>query len=120
LEDGGEVGCGHLVDIGFRSKQGEKIEDVEEKLAVQRRKHSDELLIPFDSHIHVKSAFRWALTINLAHCLLLVVANRVSESVVKVQRDDWFGQLVEVATKNVGGIVNRIAAPIQAFTVAIG
>ena len=91
MEDGGKVGCSHLVDIGFRGKHGKKIENVEEKLTVQWWKRGDELLIPLDGRVHVKFAFRWALTIKFAHCLFLMVANRVSESVVKVQRDDGFG-----------------------------
>ena len=52
--------------------------------------------------------------------LALVDAQRLAELFVKIQGHDGFGQLVEIATENVGGIVHGVTGPVQAFPVAFG
>lgn len=37
LEDGGQVGGGHAVEVGLGGKDGQEVEDVEQQLSVERR-----------------------------------------------------------------------------------
>jgi hypothetical protein len=50
----------------------------------------------------------------------LVILKRVAEAFVELERDNGFGQLVEVSAKDIGGIMNGIATPVEPLAVAIG
>jgi len=50
----------------------------------------------------------------------MIMLQRGSESVIKLERNDWFRQLVEVSSQNICSIVNCVAGPIQAFAISIG
>lgn len=60
------------------------------------------------------------LHIHGADGLGLVILKRVAEAFVELERDNWFGQLVEVSAKDIGGIVDRVATPVEPLAVAIG
>jgi hypothetical protein len=60
------------------------------------------------------------LHVHGADGLGLVVLERVAEAFVELERDDGFGQLVEVSAKDIGGIVNRVATPVEPLAVTIG
>jgi len=59
------------------------------------------------------------LHVHGANGLGLVVLKRVAEAFVELERDDGFGQLVEVSAQDVGGIVDGIATPVEPLAVAI-
>lgn len=48
-----------------------------------------------------------------------MIAQRVTETEVKVEWYDGFWQLVEVSPEDVGCIMDRIASPVEAFAVPI-
>jgi hypothetical protein len=52
--------------------------------------------------------------------LFLVNAKGLAEALVEFQGNDGFGQLVQVSTEDVGGIMNGVSGPIQALSVTFG
>jgi hypothetical protein len=58
----------------------------------------------------------WGILLDL----LLVHAQWFPEALVKFQRDDWFGELVQVTTKDIGSVVHSVARPVQALSVPFG
>lgn len=52
--------------------------------------------------------------------LQLEFTQGLSESLVKLQGDNWFWELVKVASKDICSIVDRISSPIQAFPISLG
>ena len=118
LEDGGEVGGGHAVLIGLGGKDGQEIENVEQQLLVERGQVANQLLVGGDG-------FGMVVGFGLgggddSAGLGLIDAQGLAKLLVRVQGHDWLGELVEIAPEDVGGIVDGIAGPIQAFSVALG
>jgi hypothetical protein len=60
------------------------------------------------------------LHVHGADGLGLVILKRVAEAFVELERDDGFGQLVEVSAKDIGGIMDRVATPVEPLAIAIG
>lgn len=48
LKDGGEVSGRHAILIGFGSKDGQEIENVEQQLLIERRQVANQLLVGGD------------------------------------------------------------------------
>lgn len=118
LEDGGQIGRSHAVLIGFGGKDGQKIEDVEQQLLVQRRQFPDQLLIGGNGFGVVE---KFCLVCRRrALDLALVRAQGLAELLIEVQGHDRLGQLVEITTEDVGGIMHGVAGPIEAFSVTFG
>jgi len=59
------------------------------------------------------------LRLHGTHGLLLVIPNWASEALVKLKRDDWLRELVEVTTKDIGRIMNSVAGPIESLSVSV-
>ena len=60
-----------------------------------------------------------ALRFDGSHSLCLMVPQRITESLVKLEWDDWLRKLIEVSPEDVRSIVNGIACPVKTFAVAI-
>lgn len=88
-------------------------------MTIQRRKLGDKKLVSADGFVGVEMSGTGALQVHGAHSLSLVVAQRLSETLVEVKRDDGLGQLVKVAAKNVGGIVDSVPSPVETFSITI-
>lgn len=65
-------------------------------------------------------AYTWTLRVQWADSISLVVPERIAEVLVKVERDDWLRQQVEVSPEDVRSIVNSIASPVKALAVPVG
>jgi len=50
---------------------------------------------------------------------LLVIPNWAPEAFVKFEWNDWFRELVEITSKDVGGIMDGIACPVESFAKSI-
>jgi hypothetical protein len=120
LEDGSKIGSCHLVEVRLAGKDCKEIENVEEQLAIQGRQLGDEALVDADSLDGVEVADVGGLHVHRADGLGLVVLKRVAEAFVELEWDDGLGQLVEVSTQDVGGVVDRVATPVETLAVAIG
>jgi len=48
-----------------------------------------------------------------------VIPNWASEAFVEFEWNDWFRELVEITSKDVGSIMNGIASPIESFAKSI-
>jgi len=59
LENGCEVGCGHLVEIGLGGKDGEKVEDIEQELTVERWQLGNQALVGANGGRWVKGTLVW-------------------------------------------------------------
>ena len=118
LEDGGQIRRSHAVLLGFGSKDSQEIEDVEQQLLVQRRQFPDQLLIGGNGFGMVEE-FRLVCR-RRALDLALVGAQGLAELLVEVQGHDRLGQLVEITTEDIGGIMHGVAGPIEAFSVTFG
>jgi len=68
--------------------------------------------------VRIESTNRWILAFNGPNRFRLVIPQRLAEGVVMLQRNNGFGEVVEVATQDVGGIVHGVACPVEAFSVA--
>lgn len=88
-------------------------------MAVEGGQLGDELLITFDGGVHFEIAHGWTLAFHLTNSLGLVSAEGYSELVVEVERNDGLRKLVEVPAEDVCGIMDRVATPIQALTIAL-
>ena len=106
LEDGGKVFGIHPVQLRFGGKDGQQVQDVEQELAVERGQLGDEPLVDLDG-IGSEEFFR-------------LHRQRISESVVEVERNDRFRQLVEVPSQNIRRIMHRVTGPIQTLPVLFG
>lgn len=120
LEDGSKIGSGHFVQIGFGRKDGKEIENVQKQLTVERRQLGDEVLVDTDGLDGVEVADIGGLHIHGTDSLGLVILKRVTEAFVELERDDGFGQLVEVPAQNVGSVVDRVATPVETLSIAVG
>lgn len=118
LEDGGEIGRGHAILVGFGGKDGQEIENVEQQLLVEWGEVANQLLVGGDGFGMVVGFGLGGGDDSLG--LGLIDAQGLAKLLVNVQRHDWLGQLVQIAPEDVGGIVDGIAGPIQAFSVALG
>lgn len=118
LKDGGEIRGGHFIHIGLCRKHGEQVEDIQQELAVERRQGLDLVLIYAHCGVRIESTNRWILPFNGANRFGLVVPQRLTEGVIMLQRNNGLGEVVKVATQDVGGIVHRVACPVEAFAVA--
>lgn len=49
----------------------------------------------------------------------LVVSQRVSKAVIKIERYYRFRKLVEISPKNVGRIVYGVAGPVESFAISV-
>lgn len=49
-----------------------------------------------------------------------MIPNWASEALVEFERNDWLGKLVEVASEDIGGIVNSVAGPIETLSISVG
>lgn len=52
--------------------------------------------------------------------LALIRRQGLTKLFVKLQRNDRLGQLVQIAAQDVGGIVDSIPGPVQAFSIPFG
>lgn len=50
----------------------------------------------------------------------LVHSQGLPEAFVEVERDDGFGELVEIAAQDICGIVYGVAGPVETLAIAIG
>jgi hypothetical protein len=119
LEDRGQVVRRHAILVGLGREHSEEVEDVEEKLLVQRRKFNDQALVGIHGLCVVEFVGVVARLLAFFY-LLLVDAQRIAETFVELQGYDGLGQLVQVSAKYVGGIVNSIPGPIQSFSISLG
>lgn len=110
LEYGGEVGGGHAILVGFGGKDGQEIENIKQQLLVERGQVANQLLVGGDGFGMVVGFGLGSGDDTLG--LGLIDAQGLAKLLVNIQGHDWFGQLVQIAPKDVGGIVDRIAGPI--------
>lgn len=120
LEDGSKIGSCHFVEVRLAREDSKKIKNVQKQLAIQGRQFGDEALVDANSLDRVEVADVRGLHVHGSDGLGLVVLERVAEAFVELERDDRFGQLVEVPTQDVGGIVDGVATPVEPLSVAIG
>ena len=73
LEDSGQVRCGHLVQIRLAGKHREKVQDIEQQLAVKWRELCNQRLEDPNSSVRLEVAYRWALCIHRTNSLRLMV-----------------------------------------------
>lgn len=119
LENSGKVLRGHAILVRLGGKDGEQVENVEEKLAVQGRQLGDELLVLFNGALFVKVVDKLG-SLGVSRSLCGGATQRVAESFVQVEGDDWLRKIVEVSAQDVGGIVNCVSVPDEALAVSIG
>jgi hypothetical protein len=120
LEDCGEIGRRHLVQVGLGSEYGKQVENVEQQLAVQGRELGDQLLVSFDGGINAEVANGRALAVHGSDCLRLVVSNWVPKAIVELQGYDGLGQLIEIASENVCSVMDGVAGPVESLAISIG
>lgn len=48
-----------------------------------------------------------------------MIPNWPSEAFVEFKRYDWFGELVEITSKDIGGIMNSVASPVESLSVSV-
>jgi hypothetical protein len=120
LEDGGQVRCSHLVQIRFAGKHRKQVQDIQQQLAVKWREFCNQRLEDPNSSIRLEVAYRRALCIHRTNGLRLVVLQGIAEALVKFQRNNRFGKLVEISSQNVGRVVHGISSPVEPFAVPIG
>lgn len=87
-------------------------------MPVKRRKLGDEPLIPLNSSLLVKIRDKLR-SLGIAHGLLGRPAEGVTELFVKIKGNDGFGEVVEVSTEDVRGIVDGISIPDKALAIPI-
>ncbi len=68
----------------------------------------------------IEVAHTRTLSFEFANSLCLVISQRVSKAVVKVEGYYWFWKLVEISPKNVGRIVYGVAGPVESFAISVG
>lgn len=119
LKDGCEVRCCHFVQVRLACEYSKKIQDVEQQLAIQWWKLSNETLIRPNGTLMIEFAFARTLCFDRTHGLRLVVSKRVSKLLVKFQRNDGLRKLVEVAPEDICGVVYSKASPIQPFAISV-
>lgn len=118
LEDGCEILGRHPIQVRLGGKHGEQIKDVQQQLAVQGREFRDELLISRYGRTFVKGLGRLR-RLGVAGSLGSGPFQRFSELLIEIQRNHRFGEVIEVATEDVGGIMNCVTVPNEAFSVPI-
>jgi hypothetical protein len=74
------------------------------------------MLIYANSRIWVKASNGRRLSFDVAYSFCLVIPQRLSKRIVVLERNDGFGQLVEVPSEDIGSIVYCIASPIETLT----
>lgn len=116
LEDGGQIGGGHAILVGLGGKDGKEVEDVEQELLIQGRQFADQLLVGGDGLGVVKVLVRSAV----GQGGVLVDAQGFAEALVELEGDDGFGELIEVAAEDIGGVMDGVAGPVEAFSIALG
>lgn len=119
LEDSRQVRCGHLIQIRLAGKHREKVQNIQQQLAVEWWEFCNQRLVDPDSSVRLEVAYRRALCIHRSDCLRLMVLQRVAEALVEFQRDDRFGELVEISSQNVGRVVDCIPSPVETFAISI-
>ena len=120
LEDGGQVGGGHAVEVGLGGKDGQEVENVEQQLSVERRELLDELLVGNDCSLPVKPTFPVDLDGGLFPVRTpMTMSQWLPEALVELQRHNGLRQLVEVAAQDVGGVVDGVAGPVESLSEAV-
>ena len=119
LEDGGKVLWVHPVLVGLGGEDSEEVEDIEQELPIQGWKFGDELLVLFDSALHVEVVDELG-PLALARGLGGRALQRCPKLFIQVYGHDGLGEVVEIAAKDVGGIVDGVSGPIEAFAVLVG
>ena len=76
------------------------------------------MLIYAHGSVWVEPSHRRRLAFDGADCFCLMAAQGLAERVVVLQWDDGFWEVVEVATKDVGSIVDGVACPVEAFAIS--
>ena len=118
LEDGSQIRRCHLIDISLCSENGKEIQNVEQQLPVQRGQSLDLVLVYAHGGVWVKAANRRGLSLAGPYSLCLVALEGVSKGIVVLQGDYGLREVVEVAAQNVGGIMHRVAGPVQALSIS--
>lgn len=54
LKNGCQIRCGHLVEVRLARKDCKKIQDIEQELAIEWRKLSDQALVSLDSCFYIE------------------------------------------------------------------
>lgn len=118
LENGGQVLRVHAINVGLGGEDGEQIQDIKHQLAIEWRHLGDQLLIPDDGSVHIK-IFDKLGAVGVASGLPSGTVQRVSKLLIQFERDYRLREVVEVATEDIGGIVNRVSIPHQPFAVPV-
>lgn len=119
LEDRSQVLGRHPVLVRFGSKDGQQVENVEEELAVKRRQLCDEVLVLDNGLVLVEVILElWSL--GVANGLFRGALEGLSEFFVEVQWDDGLGEVVEVSSKHIRGVVHGVSVPDQTFSISVG
>lgn len=101
LEDDGEVAGWHEVLVGSSSKDGQKIEYVEEEVLIGRGRRYDEQPVGLDGRTGIEG----------------LLDDDVAELIVEVKRDDGLWHLVEVAPQYARRIVDAVPRPVYVLAV---
>lgn len=118
LENSSQVLRIHAVDVGLGGKDGKQIEDIKHQLTIEWRQLGNQLLISDDGGVHIEILDELG-AISVAGGLPGGPFQRFSKFFIQFQGDHWFREVVEVATEDVGGIVDCVSIPHQPLAIAV-
>ena len=76
------------------------------------------MLIYAYGSVRVEATYRWRLAFNGTNGLGLVVAQRLAEGVIVLQRNNGLREIVEVPAQDVRGVVHCVASPIESLAIS--
>lgn len=118
LEDSSQILRVHAVNVGFGGEDCEQVQDIKHQLAIERRQLGNQLLVSDNGGIHIE-IFDELGAIGVASGLSSGSFQRFSKFLIQFKGNDRLRKVVEVATEDVGGIVDRVPIPHQPFAVPI-
>lgn len=118
LENGSQVLRVHAVNVGLGGEDGEQVQDIKHQLAIEWRQLSNQLLVSEDGGVHVE-IFDKLGAIGITCGLPSGSFQRFSKLLIQFERDHRLREVVEVATEDIGGIVNCVPIPHQPLAVSV-